>query len=98
MANFKYRLKEIVKPKDVDPELLDRIEKRYGKINPEYDFFSDDLSSYYKTISVDPETGSIDHQTIKLANFGDALKHHEVRSILANMKLNFVTVLNPDIC
>jgi len=83
MANFKYRLKEVVKPKDVDPELLDRIEKRYGKINPEYDFFSDDLSSYYKTISVDPDTGSIDHQTIKLANFGDSLKElsQAVRSL-----------------
>ena len=83
MANFKYRLKEIVKPKDVDPELLDRIEKRYGKINPEYDFFSDDLSSYYKTLSVDPDTGSIDHQTIKLASFGDSLKElsQAVRSL-----------------
>jgi len=83
MANFKYRLKEIVKPKDVDPELLDRIEKRYGKINPEYDFFSDDLSSYYKTLSVDPDTGSIDHRTIKLASFGDSLKElsQAVRSL-----------------
>jgi len=77
MANYKYKLKEadgVIKPKDVDPELLDRIERRYGKVDYKNDFFNDTLSTYFKTVDVDDETGQINHQIIKLANFGDALK------------------------
>ena len=77
MANYKYKLKEadgILKPKDVDPELLDRIERRYGKIDYKNDFFNDTLSTYFKTVDTDNETGQINHQIIKLANFGDALR------------------------
>jgi len=77
MANYKYKLKEaddVIKPKDVDPELLDRIERRYGKIDYKNDFFNDTLSTYFKTVDVDDETGQINHQIIKLANFGDALR------------------------
>jgi len=67
-------LKEVLKPNEIDPALLQRIEKRYGSIDMENDFFSDDLSTYFKTSDIDPETGNIGHQIIKLANFGDALK------------------------
>ena len=77
MANYKYKLKEagdVIKPKDVDPELLDRIERRYGKVDYKNDFFNDTLSTYFKTVDVDDETGQINHQIIKLANFGDALR------------------------
>ena len=77
MANYKYKLKEaddVIKPKDVDPELLDRIERRYGKIDYKNDFFNDTLSTYFKTVDVDDETGQINHRIIKLANFGDALR------------------------
>lgn len=75
MANFKYKLKEnIVKPKDLDPEFIKRIEKRFGEMDMTNDFFSDDLSTYFKTSSIDKETGNIGHSIIKLGNFGDALK------------------------
>jgi hypothetical protein len=77
MAKYKYKLKEadgVIKPKDVDPELLDRIERRYGKIDYKNDFFNDTLSTYFKTVDADSETGQINHQIIKLANFGDALR------------------------
>jgi len=75
MANFKYKLKEnVVKPKDLDPEFIKRIEKRFGEMDMTNDFFSDDLSTYFKTSSIDKETGNIGHSIIKLGNFGDALK------------------------
>jgi hypothetical protein len=38
------------------------------------DFFSSDLKTYFKTKSVDPETGSVDSQVIKLASFTDSLE------------------------
>jgi len=75
MANFKYKLKEnVVKPKDLDPDFIKRIEKRFGEMDMTNDFFSDDLSTYFKTSSIDKETGNIGHSIIKLGNFGDALK------------------------
>jgi len=75
MADFKYRLTEnTLKPNEVNPALLKRIEARYGEVDMENDFFSLDLDTYYKTSEVNPETGRISHQLIKLASFGDSLK------------------------
>jgi hypothetical protein len=64
----------IIKPKDIDPALLKRLEAQYGPIDMENDFFKKDLSTYYKTAEIDPETNSISHDIIKLASFGDSLK------------------------
>ena len=75
MANYKYTLKEdILKPKDVDPALIKRLEDRYGPVDMENDFFSSDLDTYFKTSDIDKETGKIGHDIIKLASFGDALQ------------------------
>jgi len=77
MGKFKYKLKEdreVLKFKDVDPALITRIEKQYGPINKEYDFFDKDLKTYYKTDKINDETGAISHQVIKLASFADSLK------------------------
>ena len=77
MGKFKFKLKEerqTLKPKDVDPALLTRLEKQYGPINMEYDFFDKDLKTYFKTSSINPETGSVGHKIIKLASFADSLK------------------------
>jgi hypothetical protein len=77
MGKFKFKLKEereVLKPKDVDPALLTRLEKQYGPINMEYDFFDKDLKTYFKTSSINPETGSVGHKIIKLASFADSLK------------------------
>ena len=62
MGNFKYKLgeaKEILKPKEVDSALIKRLETQYGPVDMENDFFSSDLKTYFKTTSVDPETGSV---------------------------------------
>jgi len=77
MGNFKYKLKEereTLKPKDVDPALIDRLEKQYGPVDMENDFFSSDLKTYFKTDSINKETGSIGHKIIKLASFGESLQ------------------------
>lgn len=75
MGNYKYKLKEaVLKPKDVDPALLKRLEAKYGPVDMKNDFFSDDLDTYFKTSEVDKETGRVGHDIIKLASFGDALK------------------------
>jgi hypothetical protein len=77
MGKFKYRIseeKEILRAKDVDPALIQRIEKTYGPMDLKNDFFSSDLKTYFKTKSIDPETGSVDSEVIKLASFTDSLE------------------------
>jgi len=75
MAKYKYTLNEaVVKPKDVDPALLKRLEAKYGPVDMQRDFFDDNLETYFKTTDIDKETGRISHDIIKLASFGDALQ------------------------
>jgi hypothetical protein len=77
MAKYKYKIaeaKETFSATEVDPALIQRVEKTYGPVNMKYDFFSSDLKTYFKTKSVDPETGSVDSQVIKLASFTDSLE------------------------
>ena len=77
MAKYKYKIaeeKETLKPTEVDPALIQRIEKTYGPVDMENDFFSANLKTYFKTSSIDPETGSIGHKIIKLASFADSLE------------------------
>jgi len=73
MGKFKYNIKEIKKPKDVDPVLIARLEKTYGPVQ-DSDFFNDDLDKYYKTTSVNKQTGGVEHEVIELAGFGDSLE------------------------
>jgi len=74
MAKYKYTLKEAtLKPKDIDPALIKRVEAKYGPVK-DTDFFSDNLDTYFKTSEINKETGSISHDVIKLASFGDSLK------------------------
>jgi hypothetical protein len=77
MAKYKYKIaeaKETLNTTEVDPALIQRIEKTYGPVDMKHDFFSSDLKTYFKTKSVDPETGSVDSQVIKLASFTDSLE------------------------
>ena len=77
MGNFKFKLKEekeILKPKEVDPALIQRIEKTYGPVDMENDFFSANLKTYFKTSSINTETGSVGHKIIKLSSFADSLE------------------------
>ena len=66
--------KKVLKVKDVSPSLIKRIENSYGPLDPENDFFTLDLDTYYKTSSVNKTTGSVSHDVIKLASFGDSLE------------------------
>jgi len=77
MDKFKFKLKEekeILKPKDVDPALISRLEKQYGPVDMVNDFFSGDLKTYFKTEKVNSETGAVSHEVIKLASFGESLQ------------------------
>lgn len=75
MSKFRYTLKEAtLKPKDVDPAFLKRIEDMHGPVDMKNDFFSNDLDTYFKTSEINPETNSVEHQVIKLASFGDSLQ------------------------
>jgi hypothetical protein len=77
MANYKYKIaeaKETLKATEVDSALIQRIEKTYGPVDMKNDFFSSDLKTYFKATDVDPETGSVDSQVIKLASFTDSLE------------------------
>ena len=77
MAKYKYKIaeaKETLNATEVDPTLIQRVEKTYGPVDMKNDFFSSDLKTYFKTKSVDPETGSVDSQVIKLASFTDSLE------------------------
>ena len=76
---FKYKLKEqdkrrTVKPKDVPPSLLKRLEDLYGPVDVKNDFFSSDLDTYFKTTSINKETGGVSHKPIPLASFEESLR------------------------
>jgi hypothetical protein len=77
MDKFKYKIaevKETFNATEVDPALIQRIEKTYGPVDMKNDFFSSDLKTYFKTKSVDSNTGAVDSQVIKLASFTDSLE------------------------
>ena len=76
---YKYKLKEqekrnVLKPKDVSPKLLKRIEDLYGPIDTQRDFFDAELETYYKTSSINKETGTVGHKVIPLASFEESLR------------------------
>ena len=55
MAKFKYKIaeaKETLRATDVDSALIQRIEKTYGPVDMENDFFSANLKTYFKTSSI----------------------------------------------
>ena len=77
MAKYKYKIaeaKETLNATEVDPTLIQRVEKTYGPVDMKNDFFSSDLKTYFKTKSVDSNTGAVDSQVIKLASFTDSLE------------------------
>jgi hypothetical protein len=77
MTKYKYKIseeKETFSATEVDPALIQRVEKTYGPVDMKYDFFSSDLKTYFKTKSVDSNTGAVDSQVIKLASFTDSLE------------------------
>jgi hypothetical protein len=59
-----------IKPKDLNPAFLKKIEDKYGPTSKD-DFFSDDLDTYYKANKPEErgEGGGITHNIIKLPSF-----------------------------
>lgn len=69
---------KIIKPKDLNPNFLKKIEDKYGPVSKD-DFFSDNLDTYYK--ADDPsergEGGGITHNIIKLPSFVELFNNLE---------------------
>ena len=61
----------VIKPKDLNPRYLKKIEDKYGPIDTKNDFFNSDLSTYYKTANIESEEegGGVGHRVIKLPSF-----------------------------
>jgi len=61
---------ETIKPKDLNPNFLKKIEDKYGPISKD-DFFSADLDTYFKANKPEErgEGGGITHAIIKLPSF-----------------------------
>jgi len=61
---------KIIKPKDLNPAFLKRIEDRYGPVSND-DFFSDNLDTYFKADKPEErgEGGGITNKVIKLPSF-----------------------------
>jgi len=59
-----------IRPKDLNPNFLKKIEDKYGPTRPE-DFFSDNLDTYFKADKPEErgEGGGITHKIIKLPSF-----------------------------
>ena len=66
--------KGTLKGKDVPASLIKRMEDLYGKFDYKNDFFSSDLVTYFKTKSINKETGGINHSVIALASFEESLR------------------------
>ena len=63
-----------VKKKDIDPKLLDWIEKKYGPWD-DRDFLSNDLDTYFKTDKKHKsEGGGTSHKIIRLPSFSELIK------------------------
>lgn len=73
-----------IKPKDISPQLLKYIESKYGEIDYENDFFSSDLTTYFKTDYIDETTGTISHSPIRLASFKDSFE--KIKKALSALK------------
>ena len=75
---------QIKKPKDMPKAFLDRIEKQYGPLDMEHDFFTDDLTRYMKHTSYNKTTGSRGHKVIKLASFSKM--YDDMQSLVRDIK------------
>ena len=60
-----------IRPSELSPKFIKKIEDRYGKMDMKNDFFSDDLSYYAKTTNVESEEdgGGVESTIIKLPSF-----------------------------
>ena len=74
---------ETKKAKDLPKAFIAAIQRKHGEMHPD-DFFSDDLTTYFKFAGKDPETGQIDHKVIKLPSFEKM--YDEFQDIIKDIK------------
>ena len=84
---------EQIKPKDIDPELIKRLEDKYGPMDMVNDFFTDDLDTYFKTDGINKETNSVSHKMYtalkalkRLLGTDDARNDETIQKILVDFK------------
>ena len=70
--------------KDMDQSYVKYIKDNYGEPNMEHDFFSKDLTRYYKTTDINKETGGVTHKIIDLPSFRDSFT--KLRRAYASLK------------
>jgi hypothetical protein len=60
-----------IKPSDLSPKFIKKIEDRYGKVDMKNDFFADDLSYYAKATDIESKEdgGAVESTIIKLPSF-----------------------------
>ena len=62
--------KKVLRLDDLTPVMRKALEKRYGKsVDPEQDFVSANLETYYFTNKINKETNSVDHKVYDLPSF-----------------------------
>lgn len=83
-AVLKEKDEPIKKPKDLPKAFIDRLERQFGPVDMEQDFFSDDLTRYMKHTSYNKTTGSRAHKVIKLASFSKM--YDDLQGIVADIK------------
>ena len=58
-----------LKVKDIPPAMVARLEKQYGPVDKNDDFFSQNMDTYFKFTGRNKTTGSVGHKIIRLPSF-----------------------------
>ena len=72
ISQYSREIMEAKKAADMDPLFIKDIEKNYGEVDLENDYFNDELTRYYKTTDINKETGGVTHDVINLPSFKDS--------------------------
>ena len=84
ISQYSREIMEAKKAADMDPLFIKDIEKNYGEVDLENDYFNDELTRYYKTTDINKETGGITHDVINLPSFKDSFD--KLKSAFASIK------------
>jgi superoxide dismutase, Fe-Mn family len=84
ISQYSREIMEAKKASEMDPLFIKDIEKNYGEVDLENDYFNDELTRYYKTTDINKETGGITHDVINLPSFKDSFD--KLKSAFASIK------------
>ena len=82
-ADQKMSPDNIAKPRELPASFLKGVEQRYGKVSKD-DFFSKDLSTYYKMDGRNDTTKSVSHKVIRLPSFSEL--YNDFSDIILDIK------------